>query len=81
MDVSIEGYLLGEYPEMIGLSQRRYYKPFEMDFGRRIVAKFRFDPRRFWSDAAFPRIPGEALYPRGRDWLERLTAEIAAAPG
>ncbi len=76
-----EGYLLGEYPEMIGLSQKRHYRHFEMDFGRRIVAKFRFEPRRFWGDAAFPRIPREALFPDTGDWLERLAAGIQEGLG
>ena len=72
-----EGYLLGEYPEMVGLTQAKHYEAFEMDFGRRIIAKFRFDPSTFWDDKTFPPIPKAALYPKGRDWLERLTAEIA----
>jgi hypothetical protein len=76
-----EGYVLGEYPEMIGLTQTKHYKPYEMDFGRRIVAKFRFDPRTFWGDPTFPAVPEEALYPKGRDWLERLTADIRIKVG
>ncbi|WP_458093300.1 FRG domain-containing protein [Roseomonas sp. WA12] len=77
-----EGYLLGEYPEMIGLSQRRHYKPFEMDFGRRIVAKFRFAPAGFWGASAFSPLPRDALYPvQEGDWLERLAGEIRGALG
>jgi FRG domain len=37
-----EGYLLGEYPEMGGLDQKQHYKAYEIDFGRRLIAKFRF---------------------------------------
>jgi hypothetical protein len=73
-----EGYLLGEYPEMIGVTQSRHYKPFEMDFGRRLIAKFRLNPATFWSDPDFPPVPEQALYPKGKDWLEQLTADIAA---
>ncbi|WP_073138753.1 FRG domain-containing protein [Muricoccus roseus] len=76
-----EGYLLGEYPEMIGLSQKQHYRPFEMDFGRRIVAKFRFEPRAFWGDPAFPCVPREALYPATGDWLEGLAAGIREGLG
>jgi hypothetical protein len=76
-----EGYLLGEYPEMVGLTQARHYRAFEMDFGRRILAKFRFNPHTFWDDQTFPQIPEGALYPKGRDWLEQLTAEIATKVG
>jgi len=61
---------------MIGVTQKQKYKAYEMDFGRRIVAKFRFDPKAFWTDDVFPRVPREALYPRGRDWLENLTVSI-----
>ncbi len=74
-----EGYLLGEYPEMIGVDQANQYSHYEMDFGRRIVAKFRFNPASFWSDDTFPVIPEAALYPHSKDWLETLTASIKAA--
>lgn len=42
-----EGYLLGEYPEMKGYDQKQHYAHFEIDFGRRLVAKFKFNPRTF----------------------------------
>jgi hypothetical protein len=75
-----EGYLLGEYPEMIGVTQAQHYKRYEMDFARRMIAKFRFNPITFWAaDPSFPQVPQNALYPKGRDWLERLTADVAAA--
>ena len=51
-----EGYLLGEYPEMIGITQQKHYKPYEMDFGRRVIAKFRFNPASFWRGRNFPQI-------------------------
>lgn len=72
-----EGYLLGEYPEMIGVAQARHYKHYEMDFGRRIIAKFRFNPATFWpADPSFPVVPKQALYPVTTDWLEKLTLDI-----
>lgn len=58
-----EGYLLGEYPEMADFRQKAHYYHYEVDFGRRLVAKFRFTPRTFWSDPSFPVVPKEALYP------------------
>lgn len=73
-----EGYLLGEYPEMIGIDQAKNYSHYEMDFGRRIVAKFRFNPSKFWSDDTFPMVPQAALYPQSKDWIETLTGEIKA---
>jgi hypothetical protein len=61
---------------MVGITQQKHYKAYEMDFGRRMIAKFRFNPKSFWLDRDFPRITSDALYPKGRDWLEQLTAEI-----
>lgn len=58
-----EGYLLGEYPEMFTFDQKQNYALFEIDFGRRLVAKFRFNPRTFWKDDAFPKVEKAALYP------------------
>ena len=72
-----EGYLLGEYPDIAGYSQKQLYDPFEIDFGRRLVAKFRFDPTRFWHDPAFPAVPEAALYPSPpSDRLCALAARI-----
>ncbi|ANN65699.1 FRG domain-containing protein [Bordetella bronchialis] len=58
-----EGYLLGEYPEMSGIGQKALYLHHEMDFGRRLIAKFRFDPARFWEGHSFPLVGKQALYP------------------
>jgi len=72
-----EGYLLGEYPEMIGFEQKELYHHYEIDFGRRLVAKFRFDPTTFWSSDAFPRVKKRALYPSSKsDPLCEMTDEI-----
>jgi hypothetical protein len=61
-----EGYLLGEYPEMTAFAQKQLYPHYEVDFGRRLVAKFRFNPRRFWKKGAFPKVDDKALYPTSR---------------
>lgn len=75
-----EGYLLGEYPEMIGYDQKRNYANFEVDFGRRLVAKFRFDPRRFWvSSDGFPMVEMPALYPNNQDPLFEMCQNISLA--
>jgi len=58
-----EGYLLGEYPEIAASQQKAHYPHFEIDFGRRLVAKFRFNPHEFWKDDAFPMVERDALYP------------------
>ncbi|QOZ23605.1 FRG domain-containing protein [Bradyrhizobium sp. CCBAU 51753] len=58
-----EGYLLGEYPDMTGYERKENYYPYEMDFGRRLVAKFSFKPASFWKNDDFPRVARSALYP------------------
>lgn len=59
-----EGYLLSEFPELSNIEQKKHYENYELDFGKRIVAKFRFNPRVFWkADDAFPIVPSNALYP------------------
>lgn len=62
-----EGYLLGEYPELFGFDQKALYDHAEVDFGRRLMAKFRFDPKLFWKRGAFPKVPKEALYPSAKN--------------
>jgi len=74
-----EGYLLGEYPEIANFAQNSHYKYYEMDFGRRLVAKFRFDPNTFWSSDNFPPASKNALYPQEhRDGLLKLIEELNA---
>ena len=59
-----EGYLLGEYPEVATADQKELYGDYEMDFGRRLVAKFSFSPCTFWKASPnFPQVPKAALYP------------------
>jgi hypothetical protein len=59
-----EGYLLGEYPDIANVEQKLLYSMGEMDFGRRLIAKFSFEPERFWDEhGSFPRIDENALYP------------------
>jgi hypothetical protein len=78
-----EGYLLGEYPDFSSVGQKELYPHFEMDFGRRLVAKFRFDPKEFWDrKAIFPRVPRLALYPTAAsDPMCTLADEVKCAIG
>jgi hypothetical protein len=77
-----EGYLLGEYPEIADYGQNAHYKYFEMDFGRRLVAKFKFNPKTLWKSKNFPAVPEEALYPKGhRDQLLTLTEDLKTSLG
>jgi hypothetical protein len=72
-----EGYLLGEYPEMVNYDQKELYGHYEIDFGRRLLAKFRFDPATFWKNDAFPQVRDRALYPpESEDPLNQLARRV-----
>lgn len=71
-----EGYLLGEYPAMTDFRQKQNYASSEIDFGRRLLAKFRFRPSDLWSSPAFPRVSPEALYPDAHDPLIDVKSSI-----
>jgi FRG domain len=75
-----EGYLLGEYPDIAAIDQKQLYRHYEVDFGRRLVAKFRFDPKTFWKSTAFPLVGKTALYPAPKnDPLHAIAKRIKAA--
>lgn len=75
-----EGYLLGEYPDFSSADQKRHYDHFEMDFARRLIAKFRFEPEAFWEvNSDFPKVQKAALYPR--DALDPMCALAEAVKG
>lgn len=76
-----EGYLLGEYPDMPDFDQKQHYKAFEIDFGRRLLAKFLFNPQQLWDDPIFPKINRSALYPDEHDPMNQLVSELKAALG
>lgn len=69
-----EGYLLGEYPDMPDFDQKQHYKAFEIDFGRRLLGKFSFNPRQLWDDPIFPKINRPALYPDEHDPMYELAS-------
>jgi hypothetical protein len=72
-----EGYLLGEYPEIADFEQNAHYSHFEMDFGRRLIAKFKFDPATFWKSPNFPKATDEARYPKDhRDPLLNVAQDV-----
>ncbi|TAV12591.1 FRG domain-containing protein [Rhizobium leguminosarum] len=73
-----EGYLLGEYPDMGAYHQKQFYLHHEIDFGRRVAAKFRFDPDEFWRNIEFPLIGKDALYPNRNDRMYHIAESIAA---
>ncbi len=77
-----EGYLLGEYPEMADYGQKELYHHYEIDFGRRLVAKFRFQPHQFWKSDDFPKVTETALYPPETiDPLFKLAGKVKKAIG
>ena len=71
-----EGYLLAEYPDLVTVNEKQKYRPYEIDFGRRLLAKFRLARSGFWSKDYTP-IPNEALYPDERDKLVKFTRRIS----
>lgn len=72
-----EGYLIGEYPDVSDVSQKDSYEHWEFDFGRRLVAKFRFNPSKFWDpNGPFPPVPRKALYPDEGDSLLGLGSRV-----
>ena len=75
-----EGYLLAEYPDCANSEQKLLYSHSEMDFGRRLIAKFRFNPKQFWkSSDNFPKIHKKALYPENcQDPMHELAEDIKA---
>jgi hypothetical protein len=79
-----EGYLLGEYPDLETHQQKQHYFHYEMDFGRRLVSKFRFRPADFWkrNDGLFPMVLKRALYPsKSNDPLYRLSLAVKESAG
>ena len=76
-----EGYLLGEYPDIASAEQKSLYSQGEMDFGRRLIAKFVFEPDRFWDNSgSFPRVGANALYPDAvQDPMCGLAQAVTAA--
>jgi hypothetical protein len=74
-----EGYLLGEYPDIDSPEQGAHYDAHEADFGRRLIAVFRFRPATFWTPV-FPMIPRDARYPGPElDPLLGLAADLRTA--
>ena len=71
-----EGYLLGEFPEMGHIDQVAHIDNHEIDFGRRVVAKFRFDPKTFRTAANFQAISTKALYPNESDSFYECVRQI-----
>jgi hypothetical protein len=57
--------------------QNANYRHHEMDFGRRLIAKFRFNPATFWSSVNWPQATEDALYPKNhRDPLLGVALEV-----
>lgn len=76
-----EGYLLGEFPDIPAYEQKQMYSAYEVDFGRRLIGKFKFKVANFMTDPIFPIVPHEALYPDQDDGFIELVREINEALG
>ena len=73
-----EGYLLGHYPDLQTLEDKKQYKLYEVDFGRRLLCKFRLHNlgnKQFWS-TDFPKVRHTALYPTESDPLREIALKI-----
>ena len=73
--------MLGEYPDFSSAEQKLLYSNAEMDFGRRLIAKFGFEPDSFWDKSGnFPLVGEKALYPRSsQDPMCELVDAIKSA--
>lgn len=70
-----EGYLVGEFPT-IGYVEKMEYEREEMDFGRRLICKFRLPNKESFWDEDFTQIPDHYLFPNDRDDLLEITNEV-----
>ena len=61
---------------MTGYDQKQHYANYEIDFGRRLVAKFQFNPKTFWKNDAFRKVSKAALYPNKNDPLYELSTLV-----
>lgn len=70
-----EGYIIGNYP-VIRPDDDHDTKYESLDFARRLIGKFRFNPKKFESDAeGFPLLTKDALYPE-TDKMARIARQI-----
>lgn len=76
-----EGYLLGEFPDIPAYEQKQMYSAHEVDFGRRMIGKFKFRVSDFEDDSVFPIVPHTALYPDRDDRFIELVDEIKRGLG
>lgn len=71
-----EGYLLGVYPDIADIAQKKNYQDYETDFGLRLIAKFVFNPKTFWKKDMFPIVSKKALYPDAEDPFFKLAMQV-----
>ena len=76
-----EGFLVGEYPDIAAYGQKQFYREHEVDFGRRLIAKFRFKKTALLKDENFPPIPHAALYPDQGDQLNLVAEHVKNVVG
>ena len=70
--------MLGNYPDIDSHDEKQLYALSEIDFGKRLVAKFLFTPKSFWTRGGqFQAIGKRALYPSStNDPLLRVTQAV-----
>lgn len=72
-----EGYLAGEFPT-VTIATKREYPRRELDFSRRLLAKFRIPSGHTFWPAGYQPYPWEALFPDANDKLKRIADRIGA---
>lgn len=74
-----QGYLLGLYPEMSIVGRKEVFDFYEIDFGLRLIAKFKLDLSTFWksSGSDFAQVSMQSLFPKNElDPLHQIVEHI-----
>ena len=72
-----EGYLIGEYPEVSDVEDENTYDYHELDYGRRLIAKFRFNPYDFRDSGRFIPLDKTDLFPSApEDALSKICSQL-----
>jgi len=70
-----DAYVIGEYPTIDTTATKQEFQRSELDFSRRLLAKFRLNPKGFRKNSQFPLIDENSLLPNAHDELYRVLSE------
>jgi hypothetical protein len=62
-----EGYVIGDFPDISTYEIKTLYERTQVDFGRRLIAKFRLGGKRDFWDLFYQPFPKESLFPEGNE--------------